>query len=274
MKRLFLYLIATFVIIISITTPVPAQMQRPGLTFGAPVTEALIRYQTQTGLSLYSYFKAYTVANDTLKSYLGEGDIPTAMGSILRGNKWTFAWGYFEEPYTFIVEYAITVDENGTVEKINTVAVRNEYTQYVFTARARAFAIAKYEVSKKVLNMENVPYRVAILPFSDDELQAHIAPEQTDSDSTLFGGDILYIINRTGSNIRSMIQYHQTIMKVPLVLPDDTESVMYIPNSPMFSPMDVANALERKTTLTVITMGGNFRIFPDGRVENQTPTAY
>jgi len=249
-----------------------AQQSGSGSTSGLNITDDMIRLTGIQGMKLYSYFKAYDVAIDTLHKFLGNNEVPPAMGAGPVGTSWSFSWGEFEEPYTYVVKYGITVDSAGHVEVFDIFNERyvNE-THYILAARARAAVIAKYEATKKVFKLEDIPYRVAVLPYTADEIQVFIAPVQNSEESTLFGADMYYSVHRTNSRITSMFRYHHTVMQIPKILPDDAEAALLVPDAPLFSPMDVANTVARNKTMIVVTKSGAYRIYPDGKVGRSTP---
>lgn len=236
------------------------------------VSDPVVRYTVETGLMLHRYFKAYDVAIDTLRKLIGDKPLPEALGNGPQGAGWSFTWGEFEEPYVFIVKYGIEVDGNGKVTSFDIFDDRyvNE-THHMLAARTYLAVKSKIEVSRKGFGIEGLPLRIAVLPFPERELTIYVGPAQYKKGVSLFGADLVYNANRFTSQLTNVTRFHQKVMELPFDVPEGGEAALLIPDTPLFSPMDVAVAQERGTKVIVLAKSGTWVIYPDGRVGKVDP---
>lgn len=230
--------------------------------------DPVVKYTVQTGLMLHRYFKAYDVAIDTLMKVIGDKLLSEALGNGPYEAGWSFTWGEFEEPFVFIVKYGIIVDGDGKVTSFDIYEDRyvNE-THHMLAARAYLAMKSKIEMSRKAFGLEGIPIRIAVLPFPDRELSIFVGPAQPKEGVSRFGADFMYSANRFTSQLTNMMRYHRTVMEIPLELPEGVEAAaLMVPDTPLFSPMDVAIAMERGAELFVLAKSGTWVIYPDGKI--------
>jgi hypothetical protein len=228
----------------------------------------IVQFTLDSGVTLYKYFKAYDVAIDTLLKAIGENPLPEALGNEPKEDGWAFTWGEFEDSYVFIVKYEIVVDGNGNVTSFEAYEERHlNDTHHMLTARSYLAVKSHIEEYGKSYGLDGLQMRIAVLPFPEDGFTTYWGPAQTKAGMSRFGADFVSNVNRYTSQIIRTTRFHHKVMDIPLDVPEGGEAALMIPDAPLFSPMDVAIAMERGAIMITVTKSGNWRIYPDGKVD-------
>lgn len=252
--------------LILIALPAPAQQPASDLEQG-------LAWSTYTGQQLHSYHTAHYAAIQAIEEQTDPAEMPPFFAARPDGDGWAFGFGALNDDDAFLVRYGVIVEGNGAIDSFSHFEAPREASAYhTQAARALRSVITAFQRRMRLDDsFEAADYRVAVLPFPEGEFTAFVSPSQTSGSVIHAGNDVMYSIDRTHSTILEEMRFHHRLISVPMAPPADLSGetdmpALIVPNAPIPSPVDVLHAMERSTSLALLTKHGAFVIDPSGAI--------
>lgn len=247
----------------------PALAQQP-----ASDLEQGLAWSTYAGQQLHSYHTAHHAAIQAIEEQAaGPAEMPPLFAARPDGDGWAFGFGALNDEDAFLITYGVIVEGDGAIDSFSHFETPREASPYhTQAARALRSVITAFQRRMRLdESFEAADYRVAVLPFPEGEFTAFVSPSQTSGSVIHAGNDVMYSIDRTHSTILEKMRFHHRLISVPMAPPADLSGetdmpALIVPNAPIPSPVDVLHAMERNTSLALLTKHGAFVIEPGGAI--------
>ena len=232
------------------------------------------RWSSLMGERMHSYFQAYQHAAETVEARTDNAEFPPLHAATPTSDGWTFSFGRLDDAENYLLDYGMVVHNDGTVNQFSHFEERYEASaSHTLHARALAAVIDTFRTRIRTDPSFEAPnYRVAVLPFPQGQLTAFVSPSQTDGTVMQMGNDIMYRLDRDDVTIVDMLRFHHRLIRVPLDASTELSEeagmpALLVPDAPFPSPVDVLHAMERNTSIVVLTKHGVVTIRENGDIE-------
>jgi len=226
------------------------------------------------GERMHSYFQAYQHAAETVEARTDNAEFPPLHAATPANDGWTFSFGRLDDAENYLLDYGMVVHNDGTVDQFSHFEERYEASaSHTLHARALAAVIDTFRTRIRTDPSFEAPnYRVAVLPFPQGQLTAFVSPSQTDGTVMQMGNDVMYRLNHDDATIEDVLRFHHRLIRVPLDASTELSEeagmpALLVPDAPFPSPVDVLHAMERNTSIVVLTKHGVVTIRENGDIE-------
>lgn len=226
------------------------------------------------GKQMHSYFQAQQHATQAIQARTGTAELPPLHAATPTDDGWTYSFGRLDDEETYLLDYGMVVHSDGSVDQFSHFETRYEAsTSHTLHARALAAVIDTFRANIRTdPSFEASNYRVAVIPFPRGQLSAFVSPSQTDGSTIQMGNDVMYRLNRDDVTIEDVLRFHHRLISVPLDSSTDLSEeagmpALLVPDAPFPSPVDVLHAMERNTSIVVLTKHGVVTIRENGDIE-------
>ena len=242
------------------------------LTLAVPAASAqteaeITHWTTGVGRMLAGYYAALGVA----EGEVGDrgGVVPDLYAGGPYDDGWAFSFGALEGDSVFVIDYGVIVAGDGSVTSFEAFTARREASPY-HTMAARALAAVRADAAAFRQSRSEFAadaYRAAVLPFPRGRVTAFVSPAQTRPGVTLMGNDLMYTLDRAELQPDEPTRFHHRLMPMPLEAPTGGFAALLVPDAPLPSPIDVLNAIERRSPLVMAAGRGVYLVGADGSIE-------
>lgn len=234
----------------------------------------MLTWSSAMGTRMYSYFQAQQRAMEVIEEQTGATEMPPLHAATSTDDGWIISFGHLDGEDAYLIRYGLVVRDDGSTDSFSHFEERYEASAS-HTRRARALdaVIDTFQIRLRTdPSFEASRYRVAVIPFPRGQLSAFVSPSQTDGSTIQMGNDVMYRLNRDDATIEDVLRFHHRLISVPLDSSTDLSEeagmpALLVPDAPFPSPVDVLHAMERNTSIVVLTKHGVVTIRENGDIE-------